>query len=75
MTGSPQDSSVALTEQKTIAEPLNVEISEQFHLFTQEAQLSFAVTTHGHLLTTYFGPKVGQQDLSWLFTDEGVGGV
>lgn len=66
MNGRNDDSPVTPTERKTVPEALNVEITEQFHLYTEGAQLSFGVTGEGHLLTTYFGPRLGQQDLSYV---------
>lgn len=58
-----------LTEHKVVAEKMHVKVIEQIHLMTQNCQLSFAVTDQGHLLTTYFGKKIGDVDLAYVVSD------
>ncbi|MGM0123966.1 alpha-galactosidase [Enterococcus sp. AZ194] len=58
-----------VSEQKVHAKKLAVSLVKQIDLFTKNNQLSFGVTEQGHLLTLYFGKKVGQVDLSYVVTE------
>lgn len=58
-----------LTEHKVAAEKMVLSVTDQFHLLTENTQLSFAVTDQGNLFTTYFGKKLGAIDLSYVLKD------